>query len=63
MSSSIAMDTYLPALPDVASDLGTTPMLVQVTLTAFFVGQALGQLILGPMSDRYGRWRPCWSAA
>ncbi|CAG7610223.1 Bicyclomycin resistance protein [Leucobacter soli] len=58
MSSSIAMDTYLPALPDVASDLGTTPMLVQVTLTAFFVGQALGQLILGPMSDRYGRWRP-----
>lgn len=58
MSGSIAMDTYLPALPDVARDLETTPMLAQVTLTAFFVGQAAGQLSFGPMSDRRGRWWP-----
>ena len=43
MSGSFAMDTYLPALPDVARDLSTSPALVQVTLTSFFVGQALGQ--------------------
>lgn len=58
MSGSFAMDTYLPALPDVARDLSTSPALVQVTLTSFFVGQALGQLAIGPMSDRWGRWWP-----
>lgn len=58
MSSSFAMDTYLPALPDVALDLETTPVLVQLTLTAFFLGQAAGQLTLGPMSDHWGRWWP-----
>ncbi len=58
MGGAFAMDTYLPALPDVARDLSATPALTQMTLTAFLVGQALGQLWFGPVSDRWGRWMP-----
>lgn len=48
-------DMYLPAFPLIADDLGTTASQVQLTLTAFTVGMALGQLLLGTLSDRYGR--------
>ncbi|WP_053382410.1 multidrug effflux MFS transporter [Leucobacter celer] len=58
MGGAFAMDTYLPALPDVGRDLAAPPALVQMTLTAFLIGQALGQFVLGPMSDRWGRWWP-----
>ena len=50
-------DTYLPALPQIAADLGTRASLVQLLLTAYTIGLALGQLILGPLSDRFGRRR------
>lgn len=48
-------DMYLPAFPLIAEELHTTASQVQLTLTAFTVGMALGQLLLGTLSDRYGR--------
>ncbi|MEU6389480.1 multidrug effflux MFS transporter [Streptomyces sp. NPDC046939] len=54
----LATDMYLPAFPRMADDLGTDPSGVQLTLTAFLIGLAAGQLVLGPLSDRYGRRRP-----
>jgi DHA1 family bicyclomycin/chloramphenicol resistance-like MFS transporter len=50
-----AVDTYLAALPDVERSLGTTAAVAQLTVTAFIVGNALGQLLLGPLSDGRGR--------
>jgi DHA1 family bicyclomycin/chloramphenicol resistance-like MFS transporter len=54
----LATDLYVPAFPRVAGDLGATATQVQLTLTTFFVGMALGQLIGGPVSDRRGRRGP-----
>jgi DHA1 family bicyclomycin/chloramphenicol resistance-like MFS transporter len=54
----LATDMYVPAFPRVAADLGGTATQVQLTLTTFFVGMALGQLIGGPVSDQRGRRRP-----
>jgi DHA1 family bicyclomycin/chloramphenicol resistance-like MFS transporter len=53
-----AVDMYLPAFTDLAADLDTSAASVQLTLTAFLVGLAAGQLLIGPLSDRYGRRRP-----
>lgn len=58
MGGAFATDIYLPALPDVGTSLETTPALVQLTITAFMIGSATGQLIFGPLSDRWGRWWP-----
>jgi len=49
---------YLPALPQLAEDLATDAAIIGLTLTACLVGLALGQLVAGPMSDRFGRRRP-----
>lgn len=46
---------YVPSLPDIVRELGTTVGLVQLTLTAFFFGNVVGQLGAGPLSDRFGR--------
>ncbi|MGN9762133.1 multidrug effflux MFS transporter [Streptomyces sp. SD31] len=54
----LAMDMYLPALPEVTRSLHAPAATVQLTLTACLVGMALGQLVVGPMSDRWGRRRP-----
>lgn len=51
----LAIDTYLPALPTITRDLGTTAGLTQVSLTVYFIGIALGQAFYGPLSDRLGR--------
>jgi DHA1 family bicyclomycin/chloramphenicol resistance-like MFS transporter len=51
----LATDMYVPAFPGVAGDLSATATQVQLTLTTFFIGMALGQLVGGPVSDRYGR--------
>ncbi|WAX80364.1 multidrug effflux MFS transporter [Streptomyces sp. KMM 9044] len=54
----LAVDMYLPALPEVTRSLGSAASTVQLTLTACLAGMALGQLVVGPMSDRWGRRRP-----
>src|SRR5690606_15894320 len=51
-------DMYLPSLPDVAADLGTSSAAVQLTISSVMVGGALSQLVVGPLSDRVGRRRP-----
>jgi MFS transporter, DHA1 family, multidrug resistance protein len=53
-----ATDLYLSAFPLMTVDLGTSASSVQLTLTAFLIGIALGQLIFGPLSDRFGRMVP-----
>ncbi|MGW0991786.1 multidrug effflux MFS transporter [Streptomyces sp. NPDC002523] len=54
----LAMDMYLPALPEVTRSLHAPAATVQLTLTTCLAGMALGQLVIGPMSDRWGRRRP-----
>lgn len=58
----ISIDLYLPALPAMAADLETRPSLVQLTLTACVVGLALGQAVVGPLSDIRGRRGPLLTA-
>ncbi|MDX3231319.1 multidrug effflux MFS transporter [Streptomyces sp. ME19-01-6] len=54
----LSMDMYLPALPEVTGALHSPAATVQLTLTACLAGMALGQLVVGPMSDKWGRRRP-----
>ncbi|MEU2514277.1 multidrug effflux MFS transporter [Streptomyces syringium] len=54
----LSMDMYLPALPEVTDSLRSPAATVQLTLTACLMGMALGQLVVGPMSDKWGRRRP-----
>lgn len=54
----ISMDLYLPALPALTRELGTTTSVAQFTITACLIGLAVGQLIAGPLSDRFGRRGP-----
>ena len=51
----ISMDLYLPALPALTVELGAATSVSQLTITACLIGLAAGQLIAGPLSDRFGR--------
>ena len=54
----LTIDMYLPALPKIADDLSVSSSVAQLTLTGTLAGLALGQLIVGPLSDSLGRRRP-----
>jgi DHA1 family bicyclomycin/chloramphenicol resistance-like MFS transporter len=54
----IAGDIYLPAMPEMARDLAAPNSLVQATVAATLFGGAIGQLLIGPLSDKLGRRRP-----
>jgi DHA1 family bicyclomycin/chloramphenicol resistance-like MFS transporter len=58
----LSMDMYLPSLPDIAHVLGAPVARTQLTISSYLIGFAVGQMIYGPLSDRYGR-RPVLLAA
>jgi DHA1 family bicyclomycin/chloramphenicol resistance-like MFS transporter len=51
----LGIDMYLPSLPDIAQSLGCGEGAVQLSLMTFFIGLMLGQLVYGPLSDKFGR--------
>src|SRR5580658_8687618 len=55
MVNVLSIDAMLPALPALGASLEATPDQVQLTLSLYLVGYALGQFAAGPMSDRFGR--------
>ncbi len=55
MTGPIAIDVFLPAVPLLAKDFQVSTGSVELSLTAIFAGNALGQIIFGPLSDRFGR--------
>jgi len=59
----LSLDLYLPVLPELADDLGTTDALGQLTISLCMVGLAAGQLFAGPLSDRTGRRVPLLTGA
>ena len=54
----VTTDMYLPSLPTVASDLQTSQAAAQFTMSGTLIGAAVGQLVIGPFSDRFGRRLP-----
>jgi len=56
--NAMSIDMYLPAFPQMSRDLAVPLGTVQLSISAFLVGSAIGQLIYGPLSDRWGRKLP-----
>ena len=54
----LGIDMYLPGLPTLTEELGTTPAMAQLTITGFMAGMAVGNLLFGAISDSTGRKRP-----
>ena len=59
--SPFSIDMYLPGFPAIAQDLNTTIDKVQLSLTSYLVGIAGGQLLYGPLLDRFGRKKPLYA--
>jgi MFS transporter, DHA1 family, multidrug resistance protein len=59
--SPFSIDMYLPAFPQIARDLGTTPAQISLSVSGYFIGLALGQLFYGPLLDRFGRKPPLYA--
>ncbi len=55
MTGTVAMHVFVPALSSAAADLQTSPFMAQLTITLYLCGLAGGQLVYGPLSDRFGR--------
>ncbi len=58
--SPFSIDMYLPGFPAIAKDINSTIDQVQLSLTSYFIGIAIGQLIYGPLLDRFGRRKPLY---
>ena len=56
-SFALALDTYMPVIPEMKRILNTSQEMVQLTLSLFFLVTGFGQLILGPLSDQFGRYK------
>ncbi|QRR00925.1 multidrug effflux MFS transporter [Dyadobacter sandarakinus] len=59
--SPFSIDMYLPGFPRIASDLRTSIDKVQLSLTSYLIGICLGQLLYGPLLDRFGRKKPLYA--
>ncbi|PRC46327.1 Bcr/CflA family drug resistance efflux transporter, partial [Mycobacterium sp. ITM-2017-0098] len=57
----LTIDMYLPALPKIAEELNVSSSLAQLTLTGTLAGLAIGQLVIGPLSDSLGRRKPLFA--
>ncbi|UPL49029.1 multidrug effflux MFS transporter [Hymenobacter sublimis] len=55
-----SIDMYLPGFPAIAQDLHTTVAEVSLSLSSFFIGVSAGQLLYGPLLDRFGRKKPLY---
>lgn len=56
----LTIDMYLPAFAGMAADFGTSTARVSLSLTSYFIGLGVGQIIYGPFLDRYGRHNPVY---
>lgn len=57
--SGLAMDIYIPSLPDMAVQLNVSPSAIQLTLPIFIISYGITQFLIGGFIDRYGRYLPC----
>ncbi|MCW3115639.1 MAG: multidrug effflux transporter [Segetibacter sp.] len=55
-----SIDMYLPGFPSIAADLNTTVAKISLSLSSFFIGISFGQMLYGPLLDRYGRKKPLY---
>lgn len=55
-----SIDMYLPAFPSIAADLHTTVAKISLSLSSFFIGISFGQMLYGPLLDRFGRKNPLY---
>ncbi|MEO8710799.1 MAG: multidrug effflux MFS transporter [Parafilimonas sp.] len=56
-----SIDMYLPAFPKIASDLHTTIQNTALSVSTYFLGFAIGQILYGPLLDRFGRKKPLYT--
>ena len=59
-TGAFSIDMYLPGFPAIAKDLHTTVAHVTLSITSFFIGISIGQMIYGPLLDKYGRKEPVY---
>ena len=55
MTPPLSTDMYMPSLPKMAEFFHAAPVLVNMTMVAFFISMSVGMLVMGPLSDRSGR--------
>src|SRR5258705_1479234 len=55
-----AIDLYLPAFAQIARDFKTNTATISLSVSSYFIGMAIGQILYGPFLDRYGRKRPLY---
>src|SRR5689334_2273940 len=56
----LSIDMYLPAFPEIARNLHTDVSQVMLSLSSFFIGISAGQMIYGPLLERFGRKKPLY---
>src|SRR5688572_10576748 len=59
--SPFAIDLYLPAFSEIASDFNTVPARISLSISSYFIGMAIGQILYGPLLDRFGRKPPLYA--
>ena len=58
--SPFSIDMYLPAFAQIANSFGTTPARISLSVSSYFIGLGMGQLLYGPLLDRFGRKQPLY---